>query len=70
MGDDGSLLHVVRVDRDLVVPLLEVELTEDCGPHQAASDVGHVREGVAVGFSEEIEVAVVATGLAQLLLER
>ena len=46
--------------RDLVVPLLEVKLAEDCRPCQAARDVGHVQERVAVGLSEKIEAAVVA----------
>ena len=53
---------MVRVDRDVVIPLLEVELSKHCGTCQAACDVGHVQEGVAVGLSEKIEVALVAAG--------
>ena len=59
-GDDGRLLDVGGVNRDLVVALLQIQLAEHRCPSQAARDVGHVGEGVAVRLCEKVEAAVVA----------
>ena len=59
--DDSRLLHVRGVDRYLVVALLQVELAEDGGPCQAAGDVCHVGEGVAVILGDQVQTAEITT---------
>ena len=49
------------LDRYLVVALLQVELAEDGGPCQAAGDVCHVGEGVAVILGDQVQAVEIAT---------
>ena len=47
-GDDGGFLHISRMNWYLMIAFLQIQLGEDGGAGQAAGDVHHVGQGIAV----------------------
>ena len=61
-SDDCRLWNVVWVDRNLVVPLQEIQLAEDANVMEVECHVSHVGQRVVAGFSDHIKMAVITAG--------
>ena len=62
-GGDGRLGDVGGGDRDLMIPLDQIQFAENLATSQAAVEVLHVGQGVPIWCCDVVEAAVVAAGL-------
>ena len=67
-GQTGHLWDVIRVDRNLVVPLQDVQLTENASAMEVGCYVSHVRQRVVVGFSDHVKTTIITAGLPEAVI--
>ena len=63
MGDEGHLPLVTILDADIVVPPMNIELSEVASVFQLVHKVGDERKGVGIAGGMFIEVSVVLAGV-------
>ena len=61
--DDCHLWNVHRVNRDLVLPLQEMQLHEALSDTEFGGHASHVGQRVVVRFNEHIKITVITTEL-------